>query len=173
MEPLTPEIHAGPTIDAQTTIVLRPSRAKWLAVLAIGLVFTAIGVVMIRDGATTGWYVGGIFGVVSLVAIVVLLPGSAFLKVRRDGFEFGTLFRRMHLPWTAVGPFSVALVAGQEMVVFDILDPGQAPRMGRVSTAIAGANAGLPDTYGMKAGELAAVLNTARERALARANLAG
>jgi len=59
------------------------------------------------------------------------------------------------------------------MVVFDILDPRQMPRMRGVSTAIAGANAGLPDTYGLKAGELAAVLNAARERALARANLAG
>jgi hypothetical protein len=173
MEPLTPQVHAGPTLHVQTTIVLRPSRAKWLAILAIGVAFSAIGVVMIRDGASAGWFVSGLFGLVALVAIVVLLPGSSFLKVRRDGFEFGTLFRRQHLPWTAVGPFSVAIVERQEMVVFDVLDPSCAPRLGRLARAYVGANAGLPDTYGLKAGELAAMLNAARERALARASMAG
>jgi hypothetical protein len=171
MEPL--EVQAGPALDPQTTVVLRPSRAKWLALLAICVTFTVIGVLALREGAREGWYIAGFFGPCALVAFVVLLPGSAYLKVRRDGFVFGTLFRRWHLPWTAVGPFSVALVAGRELVVFDIIDPTQTPRLAGLATMIAGANAGLPDTYGLKAGELAAVLNAARDRALARATMAG
>jgi hypothetical protein len=171
MEPL--DLQEPPVLEPQTTVVLRPSRAKWLAILAICVTFTAIGVLAIREGAREGWLVAGFFGPCTLVALVVLLPGSAYLKVRRDGFVFGTLFRRWHLPWTAVGPFSVALVSGQEIVVFDIIDPSQKPRLAGLSTMISGANAGLPDTYGLKAGELAAVLNAARDRALARASMAG
>jgi hypothetical protein len=170
---LTPEVPAASAVDPQTTIVLRPSRGRWFAVFAGCVVFAAIGVMMIRDGAAAGWYVAGGFGLGAIVAGVVLLPGSAYLKVRHDGFVFGTLFRRWTLPWTAVGPFSVAIVGREEIVVFDIIDPAQMPQLPGLSQAPAGANAGLPDTYGMTAGELAGVLNAARDRALARAQLAG
>ena len=168
---LTP-LQAVGAMEPQATIVLRPSRARWLAALAACLVFAAIGVMMIRDGAASGWFVAGGFGLAALACAVVLLPGSAYLKVRRDGFVFGTLFRRWYLPWTAVGPFSVAIVGRDEIVVFDILDPAQMPRMAGLLRMPAGANAGLPETYGLSGGELAAVLNSARDRSLARATLA-
>jgi hypothetical protein len=170
---LTPEVQSPGAIEPQATIVLRPSRARWLAAFAACLVFAAIGVMMIRDGAVSGWLVAGGFGVAALACAVVLLPGSAYLKVRRDGFVFGTLFRRWYLPWTAVGPFSVAIVGRDEIVVFDIIDAARMPRMPGLPGMPAGANAGLPDTYGLTAGELAAVLNTARDKSLARANAAG
>jgi hypothetical protein len=159
--------------DLQLTVVLRPSPARWLAVLAICAAFTAIGVVQIRAGVREGWFVAGFFGLGALAAIVVLLPGSSYLKVRQDGFVFGTMFRRWFMPWTAVGPFSIARVAGRELVVFDVIDPSASSRLGGLSRMIVGANAGLPDTYGMTAGELAGLLNAARERALARASRAG
>jgi hypothetical protein len=167
---LTPE---AATLAPQTTIVLRPSRARWLAAFAGCLVFTAIGVMLVRDGAAVGWAVVAVCGLAALACAIVLLPGSAYLKVRRDGFVFGTLFRRWHMPWTATGPFSVARVGRDEIVVFDIIDPAQMPRMPGLPSTPAGANAGLPDTYGLSAGELAAVLNAARDKSLSRASLAG
>jgi hypothetical protein len=164
---LSPDAHAP-----QTTVVLRPSRARWLAAFAGCVVFTAIGVMLIRDGAAVGWPVAGVCGLGALGCAIVLLPGSAYLKVRRDGFVFGTLFRRWDLPWTAVGPFSVARVGRDEIVVFDIIDPAQMPRMAGLPALPAGANAGLPDTYGLSAGELASVLNSARDKSLTRASMA-
>jgi hypothetical protein len=168
---LTPGAQ-GATLAPQTTIVLRPSRARWLAAFAGCLVFTAIGVMLIRDGAAVGWLVAGVCGLAALGCAVVLLPGSAYLKVRRDGFVFGTLFRRWYLPWTAVGPFSVARVGSGDLVVFDIIDPAQMPRLPGLPATEAGANAGLPDTYGLAARELATVLNAARDKSLARASMA-
>lgn len=168
-----PVLLASAQMDAGSTIVLRPSNARWLFVLLTSLVFTAIGAAMIREGQGLGWAVAGVFGLCSLAAVIVLLPGSSYLKIRRDGFVFGTMFRRHHLPWTAVGPFSVSQVGAQAMVVFDVIDPARLPRGARLSLAPAGANAGLPDTYGMKPGELAAILNAARDRALDRAQRAG
>ncbi len=164
---------AAAPIDAGATIVLRPSNTRWLVILAVSLCFTAIGSLMIREGQGIGWLVAGVFGLGSLAAVIVLLPGSSYLKIRADGFVFGTMFRRHHLPWTAVGPFSMSQVGPQTMVVFDILDPARLPRGAKFATAVAGANAGLPDTYGMKPAELAAILNAARDRALERAARAG
>ena len=168
-----PVVLATTQMEAGTTIVLRPSNAKWLLMLAVSLVFTAIGAAMIRGGQGIGWAVAGFFGLCALAAVIVLLPGSSYLKIRRDGFVFGSMFRRHHLPWTAVGPFGISQVGPQSMVVFDILDSARLPRAARLGMAVAGANAGLPDTYGMKAGELAAILNAARDRALERAHQAG
>ncbi|MBL8838468.1 MAG: hypothetical protein JNL66_19610 [Alphaproteobacteria bacterium] len=168
-----PVVLATAQMEAGTTIVLRPSNAKWLLMLAASVVFTAIGAAMIREGQGAGWFVAGFFGLCALAAVIVLLPGSSYLKIRRDGFVFGTMFRRHHLPWTAVGPFGISQVGMQPMVVFDILDPARLPRAARLNMGVAGANAGLPDTYGMKAGELAAILNAARDRALERAHQAG
>jgi hypothetical protein len=169
---LTPQTQADVAREPPVTIVLRPSPGRWLAAFLACLVFAAIGVMMISDGAPSGWVVAGGFGLGALVCGVVLLPGSAYLKVRRDGFVFGTLFRRWYLPWTAVGPFTIAVIGPKAIVVFDIIDPAQMPRLAGLMRMPAGRNAGLPDTYGLTAEELCAVLNAARDKSLARASMA-
>lgn len=146
---------------------LRPSPRKWLVVLAIAATFTAVGTMMVGDGASGGWFVTIFFGLCTAIGLVVLLPGSMFLEVRRDGFETSHLFRRRRFAWSEVGRFSAVEVVSRPMVAFDRI--GAAPsRLGKLSAAIAGANDALPDTYGMDAAELAALMNAARERALAR-----
>jgi len=42
--------------DPSQTVILRPSRLKWIGVFLICAVFTVIGVLMIRDGAMKGAY---------------------------------------------------------------------------------------------------------------------
>lgn len=160
-------MNPGRTNRPEERLRLRPSPRKWLVVLAIAAVFVAFGVLMVRDGAAGGWPVTLFFGLCAAVALLVLLPGSTFLEIGPDGFETSHLFRRRRLAWSEVGPFSVANLGSGPMVVFDRL--GAAPsRLGQLNAAIAGANDALPDTYGEEAGELAALMNAARDRASGR-----
>lgn len=145
---------------------LRPSPKKWLVVLAIAIAFTVLGAMMVADGAPGGWFATIFFGLCAGVALVVLVPGSMYLDLRRDGFETSHLFRRRRYAWSEVGRFTAVDVVSRPMVVFDRL--GAAPsRLGKLNAAVAGANDALPDTYGMDASELADLMNAARERALA------
>ncbi len=156
-----------PTQIPEGGLRLRPSPKKWLVVLAIATAFTAGGAAMVADGASGGWFVTVFFGACTAVGVSVLLPGSMYLEVRRDGFETSHLFRRRRFAWNEVGRFSAVDVVSQPMVVFDRL--GAAPsRLGKLNAAVVGANDALPDTYGMDASELADLMNAARERALAR-----
>lgn len=144
---------------------MRPSPRKWLVVLGIATAFAAVGATMVRDGDAGGWAVTIFFAVCAGVALLVLLPASTYLEIRHDGFESSRLFRRRRLGWSEVGPFSAVSIGSHPMVVFDRLGAGT-PRLGRLNSAIAGANDALPDTYGKDAGELAALMNATRERAV-------
>jgi len=144
---------------------LRPSPRKWLVVLAIATAFAAVGATMVWDGDAGGWAVTVFFAACAGVALLVLLPASTYLEIRHDGFEFSHLLHRRRLEWGEVGPFSAVRLGGHPMVVFNRL-AGAPPRLGRLNAAIVGANDALPDTYGKEPGELAALMNAARERAL-------
>src|SRR5262245_88142 len=96
-------------------VTLAISRAKWLAVLAGGAAFVAIFVWMLRAGPDDvssferwiGWAGFLFFGLVMLVAVVMLLPGAGSLTLDADGFETCSLFRRFNTPWGQVSEFEV------------------------------------------------------------------
>lgn len=122
---------------------------------------------MAGDGRPGAWAVTAFFGACALLALLMLLPRATYLEVREDGFAYRHLFRGKSYAWSEVGPFSTASLGSGSMVVFDRL--GATPtRLARASAALAGANHGLPDTYGLDAGELALLMNRTRERALGR-----
>ncbi len=149
---------------SEQELVLRPRRWRYLVYLAVGLAFTVIGGFMIAEGLWHGWLVAVCFGSASLIFSSLLLPGAAFLRLGEKGFTMCSLYRRHSFKWTEVGPFVPGRVGGQAMVLFDLLDPGRRPRLRALSRGLFGAEAGLPDTYGMSAAALADLMNDWRER---------
>lgn len=65
-------------------------------------------------------------------------------------------------------------ISGNKMVMWNYV-PEFSKQTGarRLSTALAGCEAGLPDTYGFKAEDLAGVMNEVRERHLAERECVG
>jgi len=59
--------------DPSQTVILRPSRLKWIGVFLICAVFTVIGVLMIRDGAMKGWLPTLIFGAGLVISFLPLI----------------------------------------------------------------------------------------------------
>jgi hypothetical protein len=149
-------------------VTLYPSRRKWGLVLLGAAIFTAGGIWMIQRGDSAGWYVTIFFGLGTLIAIAVMLPGAGRLTLDQDSFEAKTLFRGYRIRWADTRGFEAKRIfppLGQRLVVYDYL-PKHGP-LNAINVSIAGRNAGLGDNYGLSADNLARLMAQWRERALA------
>lgn len=157
------------TTDAPDTLLLRPSRIKNLLLLAVSAAFTVGGTTMIRDSRSMGWFVVVFFGLCTLVAVILLLPNSSYLRLTRDGLETRSLFRSSKLQWTDVAAFRAGRIGLNAMVLIEYAPSYPRVRRGRaVAAALTGAEGALPDTYGRSAKALASLLNEWRVRASQR-----
>jgi hypothetical protein len=150
---------------------LRPHAGKTILLLLLSAAFTATGIAMMASGKIfTAWLVTGFFGLCSAVFVVMLLPGASCLRLQPDGFIVRSLFRQWPLTrWEDVSEFATARVSlTHTMVVYGEAKPHNA-RLASANKALFRFTSGLPDTYGMKPGELAALLNRWRAAALERA----
>jgi len=122
---------------------------------------------MIASGDTSGWFVVIFFGLGAIVAALAMLPGAGALMLDSDGFEVTNLFRHHRSHWQDTDGFAAARIppARHLMVVYD--DATQSAKsLARINIAIVGRNAGLPDTYGLSADDLARLMAQWRERAV-------
>jgi hypothetical protein len=151
-------------------VTLYRSRLTWfLTAIGSGL-FVAVGFWMVAVGGPIGWPILVFFTSCMIISAVMLLPGAGALKLDGDGFQITSLFRRHHACWQDVSEFETMAPPPphnlQRFVVYD--DLNQAGRMmAKLSVAVAGRNAGLPDTYGLWARDLALLMTRWREQALA------
>jgi hypothetical protein len=149
------------------TLMLRPRRAKWLVLLAVSLAFTVGGVVMARNGKTEGYLGAAFFGLCALVALALLLPGTAYLRLTPLGFEVRSLFRSSQTRWADVAEFRAGRIGLNAMVVFDFAPSYvRAKKLRAVASVLTGVEGAIPDTYGYSTKDLAGLLNEWRSRAM-------
>ena len=153
-----------PVTDA-LPMTLRPGRVRTAVLLFTFVAFTVLGVVMGRDGEWLGYLIGGFFALGIPVFALQFHPRAAFLRLDEEGFTFCSLFRSHTVRWADVEGFGVINVGAGRMVAWNFV-PGR-PHTGRarrLSQAISGYEAALPDPYGLKPTELATLLDTLRQR---------
>jgi hypothetical protein len=144
-------------------VVLRPGKRKELVLLAVSLGFAVLGGFAAASGEAIGWAALVFFGLCAAVAVVTLLPGAAYLRLEREGFVMCSLYRADRLRrWDEVTAFHVHSTPGGAQVGFDFA-PGAEPAGSGIARALAGVEGGLPSTYGLKAEELAELMNLWRE----------
>jgi len=175
---------------SQDRLVLRSSRGKGVFLLSVGLLFVALGFLL---GIGTigfpgwlgvlariiGWFALVFFGLVVPVALFQLLTNRSYLLLRPDGFQMYGIRKSRLIPWSEVGTFTAyspptLMFAwlpkrinslGPKMVLFDYRpDVELFRRMRAVNRTLTGHDAGLADTYGLKADELATLMNDWRSR---------
>ena len=93
-------------------IILKPSKRMVFHFFLGSLMFGLGGMLLLRDHtkAHEVWIVYGCFfasGLSGLLAIWLLLPGRAFLKIYTDGLEIGYLGRVSSIRWTDIETFGV------------------------------------------------------------------
>jgi hypothetical protein len=144
-------------------VVLRPSKGRELGLLAVSLGFVVLGGFAAASGEAIGWAGLVFFGLCAVVAIVTLLPGAAYLRLEREGFVMCSLYRADRVRrWDEVTAFHVYSTPGGAQVGFDFAAGAEPPGSG-IARTLAGVDGGLPNTYGLKAEELAELLNLWRE----------
>ena len=153
------------------TQVLRPRPWKWLGILLLSLAFCVVAVLMLRDGRLAGWFCLALFGLGALVAAVAVLPGANYLRLDEDGFTFSSLFRVHRVGWAQVSHFGVAQVGPNRLVGWHYRPGCEPPGRGvRLSLALGGCQAALPENYGLRAEELAQRLERLRQEYEVRAS---
>jgi hypothetical protein len=147
-------------------MTLRPNRLKYLLILIVCAGFVVGGTLNVAKNSLIGWSEILFFGSNAIVFGGLLLPGSAYLKLDPTGFTICSLFRAHTLGWHEVDAFRVGTDRGRKLVVFDFSKLHQGQEFVRkFASTISGYEAGLPDTYGLSAEELAATMNEWRVRA--------
>jgi hypothetical protein len=145
---------------AEPELKLHPKRTKQIALAGLCTGFAAIGVLMIRDGHLAGWYCLAFFGLGVLIFLVQLVPGASYLKLDARGFTVRSLYRSTSYRWSDVIGFAPGRIGGNRGVVFNLTPESQQQRrLRRFNAAVFGAEAALPDTYGVSAERLAEILN--------------
>jgi hypothetical protein len=151
-------------------LVLRPSKRKWTlmtigsAALAVGGVWLIVtGVPLppppfpIGDSRTWLWFGVVLFALGIPTSLAIMLSGRYYLELTRDGFTIGDLVRPKTFRWSAAGPFVVEERRYRKAVTFEGV-PTVLEGLGTV-TELMKSFGELPDTYGMKAEDLAALMN--------------
>lgn len=147
-------------MEAGTELKLYPRRAKYLALAVVSGGFSAIGMLMIRDGHFAGWPCLVLFGLGALVLLIQAVPGASYLKLDERGLTIHSLFRSTSFPWSEIAVIAPGRLGGRPRVLFNLTTESQRKRrLRRFNVRLVGAEAALPDNYGMSAQRLAEVLN--------------
>ena len=147
------------------TTVLFSSRRKWLRALAISVVFNGFGTTLVMSGDATGWIGIIFFGPISMLALVQVVHPSE-LSIDAVGMTSVVLWRRDRYDFHECSEFRTwrtPSVRNMWIVVFDYDAPRFQRRLARMNKRLSGANASLPDTYGLKAEALVELLNGRRD----------
>jgi hypothetical protein len=146
-------------------LTLKPRRLKLLGYFLMFILFTATGLWMAGERPFAGYFWAVVFGLSALVMLGLLLPSSSYLRLTSTGFTFCSLFRSHTVRWNDVERFSVVRLHRNKMVAWRYSAGYQARRTARlIADSLTGAEAALPDTYGLTAEELADQMNRLIEK---------
>jgi membrane associated rhomboid family serine protease len=151
-------------------LVLRPSRRRWVGLLVLSITLTAVCGLAFLNEPNVVMAVGILlFGAGIVISVLQLLPGSASLRIAPDGLTARGPIRSGGWSWNEIEHFSVYDVdqyGTTKQVGFDLRDltPDRQGVLKTIGRGMSGVDAALPDTYGMRAEDLATLLEEARER---------
>lgn len=144
--------------------ILYPKKIKSILLLILCIAFVVIGVLMINDGQKVGWFVAITFLLGVVTFVINLVPKSSYLKLDESGFEICSLFRTHKYNWSDIAFFTVGRISHNKMVMFNFSATYERQKRARkIATAISGTEGALHDTFGLKAQELADLMNSYRD----------
>jgi hypothetical protein len=159
--------------------VLRPSKRKWTLFFLASVGFVAGALMMLRDPGTDrfmAYLCIFFFGGCAVCFLLLLVPGSSFLRLDPEGLTVRTMWRTQSYRWSdierfGVGEFSTThgfLRQRHQLIGYDFSanyrDFDQGRRLKEMNRGLIGFEASLPDNYGWEYAELAEHLNTLKER---------
>ncbi|QOY90058.1 hypothetical protein [Paludibaculum fermentans] len=142
--------------------ILYPGRLRMLFLAVACSVVALIGLGA-RGG---GWLLGLLAGIGAVISFTSLLPSAAWLKLDTQGFTYRIAFRTHQYNWADIQSFAVltrrylGIIPISRSVCFTFTAEHKKTKslLLRMATVIARFDGQLPDNYGMKARDLAALM---------------
>ncbi len=147
---------------------LYPSRAKFIFLLLVCLLFTASGIWAANEGVQWGHLVYLICGLSSGACMLIMIKQTNYLKLGDNEFEVATLARKRRIKWDDVDSFGIVYVhfygGYWTQIGWDYKEGVSAPPLAILgstthSKRVVGKEDTLPDTYGMKPKDLLSLMN--------------
>jgi len=148
-------------------ITLRPDGKGMFFLIVVSLIFVAVSWWVARLGNTVGYVGVAFFGLGLVVFAIKLLPNSSYLRLTKEGFTVCSLFHCHTVPWPDTSEFGIADLGAKKMVAWNSsLFAEKLPSLFKASQLISGYGCALPETYGLGAEKLCALLNSTRAECL-------
>jgi hypothetical protein len=144
-------------------LILKPSKFKHIRISLGSLLLALCGAGAIPENPLMGWAGLIFFGGGGIFLLAQLFTNGSSLKLTDEGFEVRSMHKSNFTKWEDIADiFVIQLRHGisvNEMVGFNYSGSYKRHRAARsVSQALTESDGGLPDTYGMKAAELAELM---------------
>ena len=160
---------AAPGHQAENEKILYPGRGRAFFLTVFCAIFSFVGI----DAGGTGWILGVLAGAGALIFFSNLLPGAARLKLDAQGFSYRMAFREHRHNWTDIESFGVltrrylGVIPFSRKVCFSFTANHKKTRalVIRMAATVTRFDGQLPDNYGLKARDLAALMESWRVRA--------
>ncbi len=144
----------------EETKILKPKKLKTLGLLLISILFVTAGFFIKDNKPFIAWSSILFFGLGIIVFLIQLLPNSSYLKLTSKGFEIRNLYKSHFTSWSDIESFTTGIIGTNKMVMFNYSKEHNKHSSGKkVARNLSGSEGGLPNTYGMKAEDLAKLLN--------------
>lgn len=139
-------------------LILKPGKIKSIILILVSTGFVCLGISLIEKSIWIAILTILFFGICLIIFVINMIHGSSYLKIDERGIEMKTLFRTTLIPWQAVNGFKTKSIFITKMVTFNI-DEKLLEHSG-----LKGKTGAFPDTYGMSADSLAALLNSYKDQ---------
>jgi hypothetical protein len=146
----------------QPKLVLKPGRSKPAALFFVTALVAAIGVGLALDGNPAGWAVVLVAVTCAAVCWRLLTSPRRDLRLNQSGFAFGSPLRRHAFSWCDVQSFGVAGFGPNRVVAMTFASGVARGLKARFCRRVAGFDRLLMDSYGLRADELARLLESWR-----------
>ncbi len=145
-------------------IILRPSKFKHIRISITSFILAACSVSSISEHPLIGWTGVLLFGGGGIFLLIQLLSKSSQLRLTEDGFEVSSMGKRTFTTWGDVSEFFVLNTTQNGLTVNSLVGYNNSAQYQKqelarsISHALTKCEGALPDTYGMSAADLAALM---------------
>ena len=146
----------------QQELTIHGSRERFLWLLVFGVCFLLLGYWAFFEQRM--WLLGGVtiaFAVFGLVITLLMMrPGSTYLRLDRQGFEIVAMRRRHRYAWSDVDDFYLCNVGGAEAVGIRFNASCSSQRIGReFAQGLAGVEGAIANVFTASPPQVCAILN--------------
>jgi hypothetical protein len=132
----------------ESQIVFRGSVKKALLLLLISVGLVVLGAWASTERPVIGWLCIAFFSLGIPASLLMMRPGSTYLKLDADGIDIVNMSRRFRLRWSEVDGFRMASVRGARMIAIDYSAEYTKQKAARaVASALSGMEGAIADHY--------------------------